>query len=155
MNNELLPHIMDIKQQLGSHTALIQSIKEETSKTNGRVTKLEDAIIALEKTHSMLARVESNNSGIIKKIQDDLTIEKDAGKRRDITIDELKKIADTAKPTIDTLQSHIKAHDQTELELKKSRGELRNKIIMWIAVVLIGTAATWLKVEHVLPVIFK
>jgi DNA repair ATPase RecN len=102
-------HIIDIKGSLGGvhermssqdrilneQTTDIKDIKFETKKTNGRVNKLEDRLEQIIKTQEIyantvekLAEVSSQNSGLIKAVQEDVK-DKYADTAREIN--ELKK----------------------------------------------------------------
>ncbi len=59
----ILEALLDLKEMAGEHKGQLQAIEEQARRTNGRVTSLEGTV-------SMLARVESQNSGIIKGFQD-------------------------------------------------------------------------------------
>lgn len=120
--NQILLSLGDIKQQLGTNTATITAILEQTKKTNGRVTNLEDYKLTIVKTLAELQKTTSMYSGILKANQDDLQRLKD------------KEIinADREKNELKRQNTDLKESlEKEEVEIKVINTEFKNKLIQW------------------------
>jgi hypothetical protein len=107
METELVNHIMQIKEALGGvHARLdgqdrvLNSIESQTIKTNGRVT-------SLEKTCEMLAITTTQNSGLLKVVQDNIKSLQDSNGLSEREINELKKIK---TDDVEIKKEKVKAH---------------------------------------------
>lgn len=74
--------LTDIKVTQAQNSIKINNIEAQTSKTNGRVTKLEDTVVELSKANIMLANTVSKQNGLYE--QNIHRLEKELGSREPV-----------------------------------------------------------------------
>lgn len=120
--SEILFKIGDIQNQQGNNTASIEAILEQTKKTNGRVTKLEDYKVEITKILAENQKILSNYSGIMK--NNEINLQR--------LLDKEIIYSDREKNELKKQNIELKTELETEnLDIKKINQESKNKIIQW------------------------
>lgn len=108
-------------QKLDTVTSELQLVKEQTLKTNGRVTKLEG-------TTEMLAKVASTNSGLIKVSQDNI---------RNLQEDR-NKFGELVKDFKVTLEDIKKSHNSESTDKRRTILEIGKHSVTAVVTLLAG-----------------
>lgn len=146
---DLFSHILDIKEKLAGNSEIISShtqmlrdlmsdmgeVKEQTRKTNGRVTSLEATVVKL-------AEVSSTNSGIIVDIQNRIREEIAAGDDVAREVDELGK--SLTPDRLGFLDGLIESENQKREERKDMRIEVGKSAVSTIVSSAVGGIVTLL-----------